>query len=242
MASPPLTVLYQDEALLVLDKPWGIHTAPLRRGETGTLLDMVIGAFPEVASLPGLKAVEPGLVHRLDRDTSGVVVVARTPQAFDELRALFASGRAHKGYLAGCATIDEDSPESLRIESRFAPYGKGRTMVRVVLEQEASPRAVRRKLYTTEARVLSRAPGRVLLLTRIDRGFRHQIRAHLSFLGYPILGDPLYGAPLPEGFPARMYLHARDIELVHPVTKKVFCVSSPLPQEFDTLFPGGEIT
>jgi 23S rRNA pseudouridine1911/1915/1917 synthase len=90
--APGLVILFQDTALLAVEKPTGMHTAPLHPGEGGTLLAMVIDAFPEVAGLPGVKSVEPGLVHRLDRETSGVVVIARTAEAFDRLRGAFAAG------------------------------------------------------------------------------------------------------------------------------------------------------
>jgi 23S rRNA pseudouridine1911/1915/1917 synthase len=230
-------------AMLVVDKPAGLHTAPLRPGETGTLLDMVIAEFPEVAAVPGVKPVEPGLVHRLDRGTSGLVVVARTAEAFAALRRLFAAGGACKGYLAACACGSGAGREGerVRIASRFAPFGAGRRMVRVVLPEENSGRLLRqaaRETYATEAEISREGPGRALLSTRIERGFRHQVRAHLAFLGYPILGDPLYGAAVPEGYPQRMYLHAARIEMTHPLTGKALIVESPAPAEFGALFPG----
>jgi 23S rRNA pseudouridine1911/1915/1917 synthase len=233
-------------AMLVVDKPAGLHTAPLRPGETGTLLDMVIAEFPEVAAVPGVKPVEPGLVHRLDRGTSGLVVVARTAEAFAALRGLFAAGGAHKGYLAACACGSGAGREGQRVRmtSRFAPLGPGRRMVRVVLPEEKSDRLLwkaARETYTTEAEISSGGPGRALLSAWIDRGFRHQVRAHLAFMGYPILGDPLYGTAVPEGYPPRMYLHAARIEMTHPLTGKALIVESPAPVEFGALFPGSSI-
>ena len=229
--------------MLVVDKPAGLHTAPLRPGETGTLLEMVIAEFPEVAAVPGVKPVEPGLVHRLDHGTSGLVVVARTAEAFAALRRLFAAGGARKGYLAACACGNGAGREGqrVRIASRFAPFGAGRRMVRVVLPEESSRRLLQKaaqETYATEADITARGPGRALLSARIQRGFRHQVRAHLAFLGYPILGDPLYGAPVPEGYPRRMYLHAARIEMTHPLTGKALIVESPAPAEFGALFPG----
>jgi 23S rRNA pseudouridine1911/1915/1917 synthase len=245
MAPLPLTVLFQDADMLVVDKPSGMHTAPLRPNEAGTLLERVIASFPEVARLPGVKKVEPGLVHRLDHDTSGLVVVARNAEAFASLREQFTSGRARKSYLAACEAIVDESAAAedgpLRIESRFAPYGSGRKMVRVVLAEERRRHDLTRELYTTEATIIARAPGRALLLARIAKGFRHQVRAHLSFLGYPILGDLLYGAPVPAGAAARMYLHASKIEMEHPGTNNGFSVSSPMPAEFDALFKGASV-
>ena len=261
-----LRVRYEDSELIVVDKPAGMHTAPLAPGDGGTLLELVMESFPEVGALPGLKAVEPGLVHRLDRETSGLVVVARTPGAFEALRRVFAAGEARKDYAAAC--VDGGQPDGtpsrpskdlpadayprrrpgdygseaggpLRMESRFAPYGPGRRMVRPVLAGERSPRllaAASPELYRTDARILQRRAGRALLSAWIRKGFRHQVRAHLALLGFPILGDPLYGAAVPEGFAPRMYLHAGRIELAHPVTGRPLVVESPVPEEFMSLF------
>jgi 23S rRNA pseudouridine1911/1915/1917 synthase len=243
---PALAVLYEDGEMLVVDKPAGMHTAPLRRGEGGTLLEAVIAAHPEVASLPGLKPLEPGLVHRLDRETSGCVVVARTPAAFAALRELFAAELALKTYAAACACVEQDqaAEDLARIESRFAPYGRGRRMVRVVLPEERARRGTREataESYRTEARIAARAPGRVLVEARITRGFRHQVRAHLAFIGLPILGDPLYGAPVPGGFAPRMYLHAVRLDLPHPATGAPLVVESPEPPELLALFGAGSV-
>ncbi len=235
-----LVVRYEDASFVVVDKPAGLHTAPLRPAEPETLLAMVIARYPEVAELPGIKPVEPGLVHRLDRETSGCVVVARTAAAFQALRAAFAEGRALKEYTAACAcppdAPTDDAP--LRIESRFAPYGEGRRKVRIVLPGGKTPRGTAPDLYATEARVMARAGDSVLLTVRIRRGFRHQVRAHLAHLGYPLLGDALYGVAAPHGCAQRMYLHASRIELPHPQTGAPVVVESPLPQAFIDLFPG----
>jgi 23S rRNA pseudouridine1911/1915/1917 synthase len=247
MTPRELRVQYEDPSLLVVEKPAGLHTAPLRPGEAGTLVEAVIRLYPEVAGLPGIKPVEPGLVHRLDRDTSGLVVFARTAAAFDELRRSFAAGGARKTYLAACACGDErgdlpgerDAAAPLRIESRFAPWGRGRTMVRAVFPGERSAKLLRSataEIYATEAKVTARGGSRSLLSASILKGFRHQVRVHLAILGFPILGDSLYGAPAPAGFPARMYLHAARIALRHPVSGLPLVVESPLPADFAGLF------
>jgi 23S rRNA pseudouridine1911/1915/1917 synthase len=262
MAGQELRVLFEDPALIIVDKPAGIHTAPLRPGETGTLINLVTRSYPDVAAVPGIKPMEPGLVHRLDRDTSGLVVIARTVEAFDALRRSFAAGGARKDYLAACACAG-DHTEAVRIESRFAPYGPGRRMVRAVLAGEKSRKLLdraSRETYVTEARVTRRtgadgiaegtggslagtsgtvagtSGGRVMIAASILRGFRHQVRAHLAFLGFLILGDPLYGAPVPPGFADRMYLHAARISMNHPSTGLPLVVEAPLPPEFDALF------
>lgn len=238
-----LCVRYEDSELIVVDKPAGMHTAPLSPGDRGTLLELVMESFPEIGALPGIKAVEPGLVHRLDRETSGLVVIARTPGAFEALRRSFTAGEARKDYAAACVAAGRDAPGTLRVESRFAPYGQGRRMVRPVLAGERSAKllaAASHELYCTEARILERRGGRALLSAWIRKGFRHQVRAHLAFLGFPILGDPLYGAVVPAGFASRMYLHAGRIELAHPATGRPLLVESPVPEEFMRLFEYGK--
>jgi 23S rRNA pseudouridine1911/1915/1917 synthase len=239
MTHPGLVVLFEDASMIALDKPAGLHSAPLRAGESETLLARVIERYPEVAALPGVKPVEPGLVHRLDRDTSGIVLVARTPPAFAALREQFNAGEARKDYRAICrGAADVKAGTHLEIRSRFAAFGPGRRMVRVVLPETKGGRVNREApltVYFTEARIEAREGERVLLSVELRVGFRHQVRAHLSHLGFPIYGDPLYGVPSPPGAPARMYLHACGISLRHPLTGEPMRLESPLPEEFRAL-------
>jgi 23S rRNA pseudouridine1911/1915/1917 synthase len=237
-----LVVRFEDAHIAVVDKPAGIHTAPLHLGgEAGTLLEAILARYPEVAKVQGFKPEEPGLLHRLDRETSGLVVVARTTAAFTAMRERFNSTGVRKGYSACCALPSEARPVSeglLSITSRFAPRGLGRSMVRVVLPDEAGRRVLREATpdaYRTEARITRQGMHALLLEAGIERGFRHQVRVHLAFLGYPIIGDPLYGTAVPGGASRRMYLHASYIELVHPMTDEPLCVQSPLPPEFQAL-------
>lgn len=228
--------MLEDGQILAVDKPAGVHSAPLRRGERGTLLGLVIARYPEVAGLPGIKPVEPGLLHRLDRETSGILLVARTADAFYALRAEFAAGRVKKQYTALCACrIDARAGKRLWLESRFEPYGRGRKRVRVLLpEEEARPaaREASPRLYRTEVQVLERQGSWALVQACLLRGFRHQVRAHLAWLGLPIAGDALYGVEAPPGAPERLYLHASALELRHPASGQVLRLSSPLPPEF----------
>ena len=226
-----LRVLFEDADLVAVDKPSGLHTAPLRQGEGGTLLDLVIARFPEVARVPGVKPVEPGLLHRLDRETSGVVLVARTASAFRGLLALFRAGAVRKEYLALCVPAAAVAPgERLRAASRFAPSGPGRRRVRVV-PVGGKARGATAAAYATEAEVLQVREGKALVRAVIVRGFRHQVRAHLAFLGLPIAGDPLYGAPA-SASPARLFLHASILSFRHPVSGRAMRFEAPLPPEF----------
>jgi 23S rRNA pseudouridine1911/1915/1917 synthase len=234
-----LVVLFEDAGMIALDKPAGLHSAPLRAGETETLLARVIERYPEVGVLPGMKPVEPGLVHRLDRDTSGIVVVARTVEAFAALREQFEAGGARKEYRAVCRfTAGAVESPRLSVQSRFAPRGAGRRMVRIVLPGEKAARVLREsspEVYATDARLVAREGERVLLSVEIRKGFRHQVRAHLCHLGYPIFGDPLYGVPVPPDAPQRMYLHASGISLRNPLTGEPMRIVSAVPDEFRLL-------
>ena len=236
-ATKSLQILFEDKYLIAVDKPAGIHTAPLRPGEPGTLLSGVIQKYPEVAGLPGIKPIEPGLLHRLDCETSGIVIIALTEPTFRALREQFDSDKVSKEYTAVCAPTAKALMEgqSLRLQSRFAPYGPGSKMVRLVLPATKKKRFARKSspgIYTTEIQIMARNKNVVLVETHLTRGFRHQIRAHLAFLGFPIIGDPLYGVPVPAGFQERMYLHALRIKFVHPESGKPLVIESPLPREF----------
>jgi len=227
---------YQDEHLLVIDKPSGMPTAPLSAGEPGTLLAWVIARFPQVDRLPGRKPIEPGLLHRLDSGTSGLVLVALNAEAFARLRGLFEAGEVEKSYLALCRPPEGASAgQTLTIESRFRPWGPRQSKVKVVLSDEESRRGnglATRASYRTDAVVERAGPKAALVRARLRKGFRHQVRAHLSHLGFPIYGDPLYGVPVPGGAVDRLYLHAQSLAFLHPITGTLLQVEAPLPETF----------
>jgi 23S rRNA pseudouridine1911/1915/1917 synthase len=255
MDGGPLRIAYRDEHILVVEKPPGLHTAPLSPDAAGTLLGMVIDAYPEVGKVPGIKDVEPGLLHRLDRETSGLVLVARTAAAFQTLRLASDAGGIWKEYLAVCVPAARQAApgappprERFRIESRFAPQGPGRRRVRVV-PPGARVRAAARaseQVYLTEAEVLETRGKLCLVRARLNRGFRHQVRAHLASVGLPILGDPLYSPAKGGGIPAgaqaqagRLCLHAWAIQLPHPADGRPVRIESPLPDDVTRLFASG---
>jgi 23S rRNA pseudouridine1911/1915/1917 synthase len=233
-----LRILHVDDQLLVIDKPEGMHTAPLRGGEAGTLLDAVIEQFPEVERVPGIKPVEPGLLHRLDKGTSGVVVIARSVRAFTGLLRQFESGEVRKEYLAVCIPAPAVHSTRLSVSSRFAPFGPGRAKVQMVMSYEHRTRVLKeatRESYATEAEIAERGAGCCLVRCSLTRGFRHQVRVHLAHLGLPIVGDAFYGVPVPPGFGERMYLHASAVELHHPADGRPLRFESDLPGEFPFL-------
>ncbi len=211
----PLSILHEDDRLLAVDKPAGWPTHPLRAGERGTLANAVAARHPECAAA-GDELREGGVCHRLDRETSGVVLVARTPEAYRWVREALASGRAEKLYLA---LVRGEPPAEGSCERPLASRGDG------------PPRAAEagRPARTTFRRLAAKG-GFALLGVRIETGVRYQIRAHLAALGYPLAGDPIYGGGEPPPGLDRQLLHASRVALAQPSGGRLE-VEAPLPAD-----------
>jgi len=190
-------VLVTDE-LVVMDKPGGIPSGAVPGRLDGTAAGQLLSLFPEIAQV-GFGPHEPGLVHRLDTQTSGLLLAARTAEAFSRLRTLMQSGGIVKRYLAIACGI---APEEGRIELGLQPDPHDERRVRVTSPSGA--------LRTTTFRRLHSKGGHSLLEVTLARGYRHQIRAHLASAGLPLAGDVLYGGQ-PDGLAPRHALHASYI-------------------------------
>lgn len=228
----PLRVLLEREDVVVVDKPAGQPTAPLRVGETGTLANALVGRYPEMSGF-GANPKEPGLIHRLDNDTSGVLVAARTKRAFDGLVTALRGGKLHKLYLAVCHDLDGALPDQGTIEIPLAPHPKDRRRVMACLH----PRDVERlspRPATTHYEVKQRRGDLVLVELRAPRALRHQIRAHLAAVRCPIVGDALYGAPPHESL-GRHALHASSVVWGGSAAVPAFSALAPLPPELAAL-------
>jgi 23S rRNA pseudouridine1911/1915/1917 synthase len=221
----PLDILYEDAHVVAVNKPAGM-VVHLGAGQTeGTLVNALLGRYG-VLSKEG-EAERPGIVHRIDKDTSGVLLVARNDAAHRSLAEQFATRKIGKTYLAlvrgvipGGATqnathrIDKPIERDPRHRTRMtARSGTGRKSI-------------------TEYTVLRHVPGFTLLEVRILTGRTHQIRAHMASIGHPVAGDELYGAA--KGPLKRFFLHAHRIEFAHPATGKPTVVEAPLPAELAT--------
>ncbi len=218
----PLSVLHQDEALVFVDKPPGIPSHPLVPGESGTLANALVARFPECASASA-DPREGGLCHRLDADTSGVILAARDPHAWKRMREAFSRGEIDKRYLALVAGPIADEGE-IDVPLRHRARRSGGS-VEPALAGEAGARRAE-----SSFRVLGRASDYALVEVRIITGVLHQVRAHLAAVGAPVVGDVLYGGrPDPEL--KRFFLHARSLELEHPTTRRKLKVVSPFPDE-----------
>jgi 23S rRNA pseudouridine1911/1915/1917 synthase len=223
----PLSLVYEDSSCVVANKPAGMATHPLAPGELGTLASALLARFPEMANF-GYSAREPGIVHRLDTDTSGLVIAARNKRAFDALRAQLEAGAIDKRYLALCQGVPDG--QLIGVPLRAALVARG---ARVHVQLDEALAHVEAQPITTElVRVLSTHAGGTLALieARAHRARRHQVRAHLAALGHPIAGDALYGGP-PVPALQRHFLHASALAFKHPESGAQLQLQVELPSE-----------
>jgi 23S rRNA pseudouridine1911/1915/1917 synthase len=226
----PLVVVFETDKVLIFDKPAGQPSAPLEPGEVGTLANALVARYPECAGI-GFSPREPGLCHRLDTETSGLVMAARTKEAFDVLTKAIKEERIDKRYLLVCAA--EDLPESGTIEIPLAPHPKDRRRVLPCMHPRDVIRNAPRPAHTTYVK-LSEHGGYALVEARAGKAMRHQIRAHFAALGHPLIGDTLYGGQAVDGL-SRHALHASLISWGGDAVVPAFTVRSPLPPDIGAI-------
>ena len=223
----PLTIAFSSARVLVADKPAGQPTAPLRPDETGTLANALVGRHPELAGI-GYSAREPGIVHRLDTDTSGLVVAARTADAFAALRDALQNEQLHKEYLLVCRS--DELPDTGTIEIPIANHPKDKKRVYPCVHPRDVMRYAPRPAFTRYT-VEKRANGWALVRAEAPRAIRHQLRAHFAAIEHPLAGDELYGGEKIEGLD-RHALHAARVAFDGAGdTTLAFDVTSPLPPD-----------
>jgi 23S rRNA pseudouridine1911/1915/1917 synthase len=215
----PIEILYEDADVIAVNKPAGmvVHTGAGRH--SGTLVNALLHRFGKLSNVGG--DLRPGIVHRLDRFTSGVILVARSDAAHRNLAEQFASRQVEKTYVAlvhGRVKNDEG-----RITTPIArdPVRRVRMTARLAQGRQAS----------TSYQVLKRLEGCTLLEVKIGTGRTHQIRVHLASIRHPVVGDKLYGAPASDL--GRYFLHARQITFTSPGTGERITVSAPLPGDLE---------
>jgi len=226
----PLTVIFRDRSLLLVDKPAGLVVHPGAGNPRHTLQNALLALDPRLAVVP-----RAGLVHRLDKDTSGLLLVARTPEAHSALIKAMAARQITREYLAVCTgvmtgggTIDERIGRHRTLRTRMTVRSDGRPAV-------------------THYRIERRFRAHTLVRVTLETGRTHQIRVHLAHLGFPVVGDPMYGGRrrIPKGsspalaaeledFP-RQALHAARLKLAHPLTHREYEWRSPLPEDMQGL-------
>ena len=223
-----LPVVYEDESLLVVNKPAGMATHGFSGRERNSLANFLAATRPSLCHV-GKSRWEPGLLHRLDRDTSGLVLVAKDQDSFKILRSQFRLGQIEKKYWAlvwGKVKREEVLAYPLA-HARRDP----RKMT-AVEAGEAKKTPARSWKALTRLKPLSSSRRFTLLEVRIDTGVTHQIRAHLEAFGHPLVGDPLYGKGRPDPFGlGRQFLHAFYLGFRHPKSGREVAVTSPLPED-----------
>jgi 23S rRNA pseudouridine1911/1915/1917 synthase len=210
-----LRIAYEDEHLLVVDKPSGMVVHPSAGHSGGTLVQALVDRGIAGGDVPA----RPGIVHRLDRDTSGLLVVARSEEAYGRLQDLVRQRALDRRYLALVRGVPRS--RSGRIE---APIGRDRhDPLRRSLDTDTPKDAI------THFGVERLLPGHALLAIRLETGRTHQVRVHLAAIGLPVVGDPVYGVPDPEL--GRQFLHANRLSFPHPFGGANVEAKAPLPAE-----------
>ncbi|MDP9186944.1 MAG: RluA family pseudouridine synthase [Verrucomicrobiota bacterium] len=216
----PLDVLYEDEDLIIINKPAGLVVHPGAGHREHTLVNALLHHFPKLSGIGGKE--RPGIVHRLDKETSGCLVVARTDEAHRGLSAQFAGRSVEKIYLALVAGKLRKSAGT--IEEKIGRHP--------VHRQRMSIGSKRGRAAKTEYRVVRSSDQISLVECKLHSGRTHQIRVHLHHLGHPVLGDKVYGAKFAKDFPRQM-LHAWKLGFQHPRTGEWKNFEAALPNDFE---------
>jgi 23S rRNA pseudouridine1911/1915/1917 synthase len=221
-------ILYEDRFVLVVDKPAGMATHGFSAKETNTLANFLAANRPSLCTV-GRNRWEPGLVHRLDQDTSGIVLVAKEQGSFENLRSQFRRGLIQKRYWAlvwGKAEREGVVAYPLTHDPR------DRRKMRAVMGGGRRTNRAKSWKAVTRFRSVGYSPGFSLLQVEMATGVTHQIRVHLATIGHPLVGDPIYGKDRPDPFGlGRQFLHAFSLGFHHPKSGKDMTITSPLPDE-----------
>jgi 23S rRNA pseudouridine1911/1915/1917 synthase len=230
----PLTIAHEDAHLIVIDKPAGMVVHPAAGNLSGTLVNALLHHCR--GQLSGINGVaRPGIVHRIDKDTSGLIVVAKTDAAHEGLAVQFAAHSVHRRYIA--VTAGQPRPTQGTINARIGRSDADRKKM-TVLPNNSS----RGKTAVTHYKVVERLDQAAVIECRLETGRTHQVRVHCASIGHPLLGDPTYGRtpkqlrPVLErlGF-ARQALHAAELGFRHPVTGENVVFRSSLPPDMSEL-------
>lgn len=217
----PLDVVYEDEDLAVINKPKGMVVHPAPGNPSGTLVNALLYRFRTLSATGG--ETRPGIVHRIDRLTSGLLVVAKNDAAHEALARQFAQHTAHREYL--CLVHGNMKEDSGTVD---APIGRHRTDRKRMAVTDDGRRAV------THWRVLERFGNETLLDVALETGRTHQIRVHMAYIKHPIVGDEVYGSAAPKLGLNGQALHGYRLTFTHPRTNETMTFTAPLPDDFVT--------
>jgi 23S rRNA pseudouridine1911/1915/1917 synthase len=208
----PVPLVFEDEYLVVVDKPAGLVVHPGAGNPSGTLVNALLGRGIAGGENPD----RPGIVHRLDRDTSGLMVVAKGEPAYSRLVEMMAGRTVRRGYRA--VVVGEGLPETGTVDSPVGRDPDNPTLMTAGVGRPA----------VTHFEVVRQAAGHTMLMVRLETGRTHQIRVHLSAIGHPVYADPLYGGAVPG---RRLWLHAERLSFVHPVSGEGMDFESSVPED-----------
>jgi 23S rRNA pseudouridine1911/1915/1917 synthase len=222
----PLDILYEDDSLIILNKPAGLVVHPSAGHPSGTLVNALLA---HCGTLPGINGIQrPGIVHRLDKDTTGAIAVAKTEQAFHHLQDQFRTKTARRDYLG--IVYGAPKQETGTVDQPIGRHLVDRQKQAVVPEEKGGRRAI------THWQVKERLGNFTLMHFELETGRTHQIRVHSAFIGHPIVGDLTYGSGRSIGvnLPGQV-LHAWRLRLKHPLTETWVEAIAPLPESFTKL-------
>jgi 23S rRNA pseudouridine1911/1915/1917 synthase len=208
----PVPVIFEDEHLLVVEKPAGLVVHPGAGNAAGTVVNALLGRSIAGGEDPS----RPGVVHRLDRDTSGLMVLAKGEPAYSRLVAQMSGRRVGRVYRA--VVVGEGLPETGTVDAPVGRDPENPTLMAAGIGKPA----------VTHFEVLREVAGHAMLEVRLETGRTHQIRVHLSAIGHPVYADPLYGTPVPGH---RLWLHAENLAFIHPVSGERLSFRVPIPND-----------
>lgn len=214
----PLEIIYEDSDIVIINKAPNMVVHPAHGNHNGTLVNALLYHIKDLSTINGV--IRPGIVHRLDKDTSGVIVVAKHDEAHTTLSDMFKEKTLEKTYVCIAKGVFKD--KSGRIETLIGRDPRDRKKMAVVTENG--------KIAISNYEVLDESKNYSLVKVRIETGRTHQIRVHMKSLNHPILGDATYGNST-DGI-ARQMLHAYRLKFTHPISKKDMVVTAPIPEDF----------
>ena len=218
----PLNIVYEDKDVIVVDKPTGMIVHPSPGITSGTLVNALLFHCKDLSGINGV--IRPGIVHRIDKETSGLLMVAKNDNAHRDLSDQLREHSVERKYLAIVHGVINHDYGKINAPIGRDPKDRQKMTVTDVNAKEAC----------TNFRVIERFKDSTLVECRLETGRTHQIRVHMQFIGHPVYGDPKYGRRK-DDFSFGQYLHAKTLGFVHPVTGEMLSFDSTLPKEFEEL-------
>lgn len=219
----PLDIVYEDDDIIVINKPRDLVVHPSNGHEDGTLVNALLAHCTNLSGINGVK--RPGIVHRIDKDTTGLLVVAKNDYAHEFLAKQLEDHTLHREYIALVKGVIKEEDGKI-----IAPIGRDKYN-----RQKMAVDVKNGKPAVTHFHVLKRFNQYTLISCVLETGRTHQIRVHMNYIGYPIEGDPVYGPKSHLLFDKGQLLHAEKLILIHPKTKKKMTFSAPLPKDFQDI-------